>query len=157
MNCENYQLRIQEFFDGELDRKMEPELFDHLSDCGDCRYFFKSLNTMRREFEGNMPEAPFELDEKVFGSIENSSRSFQLFGINRSQLIAYVAAAVFLIFSIFSWFSMNREEDNYRTNIKAAMQVIENQNRQIQMLLNTHPAITVRGKLDNKVLIRGEM
>ena len=46
MNCDKYQIMIQEYLDDELPKEKEYEMFLHLAECAECREFFKQVKSV---------------------------------------------------------------------------------------------------------------
>ena len=57
MKCEEYQERISQSVDDELDEALSSELFFHLSSCGECKIFFRRVMQLRQAMLNATPLA----------------------------------------------------------------------------------------------------
>jgi len=54
MTCDDYQLQASQYIDGELGDKDSGMLFEHLSGCSECRWFFRSTLEIRSEIQNDI-------------------------------------------------------------------------------------------------------
>ena len=77
MNCADWQLLVEEYFDGELDPHMALKVRNHLDDCSSCSGLLRSLSVERSVYAGYQSDvevAP-EMWAAVSRRIEASSSS----------------------------------------------------------------------------------
>ena len=55
MDCDNYKILLQAYHDNELEKGTEAEIFSHLSECAECRDYFKNINFI----SANIKQAAF--------------------------------------------------------------------------------------------------
>ncbi len=71
MDCDNYKKLLNAYHDNELEKGAEPDVFSHLSGCGECRGYFKNINFISANIK--QEEFPDELDERILYSIKEKS------------------------------------------------------------------------------------
>ena len=66
MNCEEYQMLIGEYLDGEVRNGRVTALFRHLSECADCRSMFTASVAFKKSLK-DIPEPPVpsSLDRRI--------------------------------------------------------------------------------------------
>lgn len=141
MDCEKIQIKIQEFHDGELHKHEEPFIFMHMSDCAECRNFFKGLNLMASwKYEENK-NFPVHMDSNILNEIKH--RSGLLKPVRKlPNFVSYAMGLAVVILTILIF----RAEYRHRTEIEEAMQQIKEQSRQLRLIINSMPEIEVPAK-----------
>jgi predicted anti-sigma-YlaC factor YlaD len=155
MNCENYQMLIQEFNDGELEKGNEPLIFTHLSQCSDCRDFMKGLNQLNLFAQEEVKEFPSILDEKVFRAIEKRELKLRT-NIFTRRMPAYISYALGMIIILISYYFFNSTIE-YRRELHEAVNLMKEQNQQMQLIMNSFPEVQVSSKLPNEVIIQAKL
>lgn len=109
MNCEKYQMLIQEFNDGELEKGKESLIFTHLSQCSECRDFMKGLNQLNLFAQEEVKEFPSILDEKIFRAIEKREMKMQsnIFTRRVPAYVSYMLGVIIVLVSIYFFNSTN--------------------------------------------------
>lgn len=156
MNCEKYQMLIQEFLDGELDKKQELEMFAHLSECEECRVFMKHCSLISGAVVSSIETFPDSLERTIFTQIDEKfieKSGFSWFK-PAPAIISLVFSVILIIVSVFLFVQSSNTDDLYKDNYRQAMQVIYQQNKQLDLLLNSMSTIQVTEELKNKVIIK---
>jgi anti-sigma factor RsiW len=73
MNCANHQELLSRFVDGELELRLQSELFGHLASCSACQEWVDGLVRLKAEIRRERVPYPQELDEAVLGGILRST------------------------------------------------------------------------------------
>ncbi|MGE5352360.1 MAG: zf-HC2 domain-containing protein [Syntrophothermus sp.] len=151
MKCEEIQEMISQFNDGSLETEKEAFIFTHMSVCPECRAFLKSVNTLSFSAQTEEFYFPPELDEKIISSTGKKKKEKHV-NIFTMKYPAYVpfsfgAALILLLFLLF------KSTVEYRQELHEAMDNMQQQNKQIQMILNSYPEIQVRPKQVNEIIV----
>lgn len=143
---------INLYFDGELEKSKEVNLFTLLADDQNARDYFKQLNVIRNAVDNSSEDFPAELEERILRSVGlKISTSAGLFShIKIFSAISYAAALILLFLSAYLFFRVS----NYQERVDNLSDQMMMQNKTIQMLYNSLPGVEVIGTLDNKVIIK---
>lgn len=155
MNCESYEGLIQQFHDGELEKSKEPLVFTHMSDCENCREFFKMLNSMSISIQTEVKVIPEDLDEKVFRKVRyaiDRKRNTLLFK-RYPAIMAYALGIIIILMALY----MFNSQMEYRYELGTALKQIKYQNEKIDLLMNTMPEVHVNSKLNNEIIVQTKM
>ncbi len=155
MNCENYQMLIQSFLDGELEKEKEGIIFTHLSQCQDCREFMKGINLLNSTAQAEIKEFPLSLDEKIMLAIEKRETKTQsnIFTFRMPAYISYALGIVIILLGLYL-FDTTRE---YRSEMREAVNTMKEQNQQIQLIMNCLPEAEAKAKIQNAILVQAKM
>ncbi|HEX2983955.1 MAG TPA: zf-HC2 domain-containing protein, partial [Ignavibacteriales bacterium] len=69
MNCDKYQIMIQEYGDNELPKEKEYDMFLHLAECPECREFFKQIRTISASLKKGEAEVPDSVEKAILETI----------------------------------------------------------------------------------------
>jgi Putative zinc-finger len=72
MNCTKYQEQISQFVDGELETRLQVELFRHLADCVPCQTLIDDSVRLKEDIRNERIPYPQELDDAILGQILRS-------------------------------------------------------------------------------------
>lgn len=67
MKCDDWQLLVEEYFDGELEPDMVLKVRSHLDDCSSCSGLLRSLNVERSVYAGYQSE--FEVAPEMWSAV----------------------------------------------------------------------------------------
>jgi hypothetical protein len=73
MNCTKYQEQISQFIDGELELRMQVDLFRHLSVCAACQMRIDGSVRLKEAIRNERIPYPRELDDAILGQIVRST------------------------------------------------------------------------------------
>lgn len=152
MECLKYEEMIQEYSDNELEKGNEAVLFNHLSECPDCRDYFKSLMTISANLD--IQEYPPELEEKILYSLKDRETK-KITGFFKTKFIpvfSYTLAIVLLAVSIILFSMIN----NYKNEVAAIGNKVILQSKTIELLFNSLPSAEVTGKVENTIIIKSK-
>ena len=145
MKTDEIKTMIDLYIDSELSKEKEILLFTMLSQDGDAREYFKSVNYLKNNFQNNIEEFPSKLDESILKQIEGTHKKHAFVSINKKVLLwASCAAAAFLIF--ISAFYYNKYED-YKDQLVNLSREVKKQNQDLQLIMNAMPEIEVKGRV----------
>jgi predicted anti-sigma-YlaC factor YlaD len=155
MNCEKYQMLIQEFHDGELEKGKEPLIFTHLSQCSDCRDFMKGLNQLNLFAQEDIKEFPAQLDEKIMRAIEKKEINYNknLFTKKIPAYISYALGIIIILIGLYLFNSIN----TYQKELHETVLSMKEQNQQLQLIMNSLPEVQVRSKMPNEIIIQAKL
>ena len=143
---------INLYFDGELEKSNEVNLFTLLASDQTARDYFKQLSVIRNAVDNSTEDFPAELEERILRSIGSkaAAKTGMFSNIKIFSAISYAAALVLLFLSGYLFFKVS----NYQERVDNLSQQMFIQSRTIQMLYNSLPGVEVIGTLDNKVIIK---
>lgn len=157
MKTEQMKWLVQEYFDGELAREREPELFSLLAEYEEMRTHFSAMHRVRETVANDAAEFPSELDNRILSSLGSRLMAEKRSFFSRPSFVfaSYAVSVVLLLFSLFLYFQSGSITNYDTMRYQQAVEVIEQQNRQIESLLNSYPPITVSDKIPNdyKIII----
>ena len=155
MGTEELKIKINEYFDGELSKGNEDLFFSQLSDDSEARDYFKNCSHIKNALQESYEEMPMELEERILLSVGDASEKSNItfFGRWNYSLVAYAAAAVLLIVSMFFYASNN----GYKQKLETTIEKVNTQNQMIQLLYNSLPAAEVGAKLENQVIVNAKL
>ncbi len=156
MNCESFQDKIQKYNDNELEKGFEPILFEHLSKCGECREFMKSLNVIENYIAAERNSFPAELDDKILKEISNQNYSANKIStgkiFRKMNYQTYFNFAFALILLAMLVFFTGRDED-LKSEIEFSKNLIEQKEKEIQLMQNALNEITVKTNYENEIVV----
>ncbi|MCX6150673.1 MAG: hypothetical protein NTX22_09135 [Ignavibacteriales bacterium] len=155
MDCEKYQLLIQEFHDGELEKGKEPLIFTHLSLCTECRDFMKGLNQLNLFAQEEIKEFPSSLDEKIMRAIEKKE-TYNNTNIFMRRTPAYVSYALGVIVILLGLYLFNSTKE-YQGDLREAVSIMKEQNQQMQLIMNSLPEVEVKYHMPNPIMIYSKL
>jgi heme exporter protein D len=155
MKCEEIQEMISQFNDGSLDIENEAFIFTHMSGCPECRAFLKSVNRLSFSAQTEDFYFPAELDEKIISRTEKrkEKKHINIFTVKYPAYVSFSFGAV-VILLLFLLFKSTLE---YKQELHEAMENMQQQNKQIQMILNSYPEIQVHPKQANEIMVNTKL
>jgi hypothetical protein len=142
---------INEYFDGELDKKSEISLFVLLSQNDEAREYFKSLNVLETTVSETQQEFPIELEERILRSVaKTSEKSGFLQNTKIFSAIPYATVLVLLFLSGYLFFKVS----GYQEKVDNLSKQMMFQSRTIQLLYNSLPGVEVRATFDNEIIVK---
>ena len=152
MLSDELKLQVDQYFDGELNKSSEAFLFSELAKDEKCRKYFKQANRMKNILQETVEEFPLDLERKIFTKFQNGKeKSFwlrQLFPV-----LSYSFAVVLLIIGLFMFLEMRE----YRNEIKLTSQQMIEQQKTINLLINSLPSVEVESEIQNAVIIKANL
>lgn len=148
MNTFDYKIMIEQFLDGELDKKKEPVLFEILAHDEECREYFRNLNRIKKANLELIEDFPDELEDRIFQSIKRveDRKNQKRPGINWFALIPYAVGVVLAVLSIYFY----AEANTYKVQRDQAVNIIFKQEEEIEMyLFKSLPEIKVTSENKN--------
>ena len=151
---EKLRIRINEYFDNELDKKSEVSLFVLLSQNDDAREYFKSLNVLETTVSETLEEFPIELEERILRSVAKTSAKSGFFSnIKIFSSLPYAAMLVLLFLSGYLFFKVS----SYQERVDNLSKQMMFQSHTIQLLYNSLPGVEVRATFDNEIIVKPKM
>jgi len=140
------------YFDGELEKSKEANLFTLLASDQSKREYFRQLIVVRNSVENSMVEFPLELEKRILRSLgTKSSARIRIFSNNKIfSAISYAVALILLFLSGYLFFKVSSFQDRV-DNLSGQ---IVNQSKTIQMLYNSLPVVEVSATFDNEIIIK---
>lgn len=137
---------INLYFDGELEKSKEVNLFTLLASDQSARDYFKQLSLIRNAVDNDAEDFPAELEERILRSVgSKASDKTRIF-----SAISYAAALILLFLSGYLFFKVS----NYQERVDNLSQQMIIQSKTIQMLYNSLPGVEVRATFDNEIIIK---
>jgi len=143
---------INLYFDGELVKSEESNLFSLLASDQSARDYFKQLGVIRNTIDNDSEDVPVELEERILRSVgsKTSAKSGFLSNIKIFSTISYAAALILLVLSGYLFFKVT----NYQERVNNLSQQMMFQTKTIQMLYNSLPGVEVRATFDNEIIVK---
>jgi hypothetical protein len=143
---------INLYFDGELEKGEEVNLFSLLASDQSGRDYFRQLSLIRNAVDNSTEELPTELEERILRSVgsKSSVRLGFFSNIKVFSAITYAAAIILLFLSGYLFLRVT----SYQERVENLSQQMMIQSKTIQMLYNSLPGIEVRATFDNEIIIK---
>lgn len=143
---------INLYFDGELAKSEEENLFTLLASDQTARDYFRQLSTIRNAVDNSIEDFPLDLEERILRTVGSkvSSKSGMFSNTRIFSAISYAAAVVLLVLSGYLFFKVS----GYQERVESLSQQMMYQTRTIQMLYNSLPGVEIVGTIDNKIVIK---
>lgn len=143
---------INRYFDGELEKSKEVNLFSLLASDQTARDYFKQLNLIRNAVDNDAEDFPAELEERILRSVgSKASEKTGIFSkVKIFSAISYAAALILLFLSGYLFFKVS----NYQERVDNLSEQMMMQTKTIQMLYNSLPGVEVRATFDNEIIIK---
>lgn len=143
---------INIYFDGELAKSEEANLFSLLASDQFARDYFKQLSLIRNAVDNDAEDFPAELEERILRSVGSkaAARTGMFSNIKIFSAVSYAAALVLLFLSGYLFFKVS----NYQERVDNLSQQMIIQSKTIQMLYNSLPGVEVRATFDNEIIIK---
>ncbi|MBK7866435.1 MAG: hypothetical protein IPJ75_05295 [Ignavibacteriales bacterium] len=142
MNNKTITDTINAWFDGELNKSEEANLFAVLSVNEDARETFRQQSDLKNNFSLISEEFPDKLDERILGSIhETTTKKPKMFAqSNLPALFGYALSIVMIIISVF----LVSELRTNRSGLNDLSVKVKEQEQTIKLMFNAYPTIVVR-------------
>lgn len=143
---------INLYFDGELEKSKEANLFSMLASDQTARAYFKQLSVIRNTVDNDTENFPAELEERILRSVGSkaTAKTGIFSNIKIFSSISYAAAFVLLILSGYLFFKVS----DYQERIDKLSEQIMNQTKTIQILYNSLPGIEVQATHNNEIIVK---
>jgi len=143
---------INLYFDSELEKGEEVNLFSLLASNQSGRDYFRQLSLIRNAVDSSTEELPAELEERILRSVgsKSSVRLGFFSNIKVFSAITYAAAIILLFLSGYLFLRVT----SYQEIVENLSQQMMIQSKTIQMLYNSLPGIEVRATFDNEIIIK---
>ena len=143
---------INLYFDGELAKSEEANLFSLLASDQMARDYFKQLSVIRNAVNNSEEDFPIELEERILRSVgSKASEKTGVFSkVKIFSAISYAAALILLFLSGYLFFKIS----NYQERVDNLSEQMMMQTKTIQMLYNSLPGVEVRSTIDNAIIIK---
>lgn len=143
---------INLYFDGELEKSREVNLFSLLASDQTARDYFKQLSAVRNAVDNSAEDLPAELEERILRSVgfKTANKTGIFSNIKIFSAVSYAAALILLFLSGYLFFKVS----NYQERVDNLSQQMMMQTKTIQMLYNSLPGVEVRATYDNEIIIK---
>ena len=152
MKDEKLMENIHLYFDDELEKGEEVNLFSLLASDQSGRDYFRQLSLIRNAVDISTEELPSELEERILRSlVAKSSARIGIFSNNKIfSSISYAVTLILLFLSGYLFFKVS----NYQERVDNLSGQIINHSKTIQMLYNSLPVVEVSATFDNEIIIK---
>lgn len=147
------KIMINKYFDSELPKNIEAVIFTELSQDEESREYFKQMNKIKLALQESMEEFPLNLDQKILMKIRSSDERKPFWQKNFLPVLSYSFAVVLLIISLFMFFEIR----SYKTDLQLTSQQMIEQQKTINLLINSLPSVDVETELQNAVVINANL
>lgn len=146
------KMMVGHYFDGELNKNKEALLFSELSGNEECREYFKEMNRLKNVIQNSVEEFPIGLESRIYSYIKNRREGTQWYK-RFFPVLSYSLAVILLIVSLF----MFNELRNYRNDLQHTSQKIIEQQKTINLLINSLPNVEVESEIQNAVIVKANL
>ncbi len=130
MESEELIKMIDKYFDGELDKSSESELFLSLSNDENARNYFKGQHLLKSVTNEMQTDFPQELERNILAkTIFLEKKKFA--GFKMKPLFVYASVLTFFFISLFFY----AESNTYKNDLAKINSKLENQDRTIESLI----------------------
>lgn len=147
------KMMIDKYFDGELSKNMETRIFTELSNDEEGREYFKQMNKIKSAIQESAEEFPLDLDQKILMKIRSSNEKKPFLQRSLIPVVSYSFAVVLLIVSLFLYFEVR----DYRTELRDTSRQMIEQQKTINLLINSLPSVEVETEIQNAVVIKANL
>mgnify|MGYP001431195496 FL=1 len=146
---------INLYFDGELEKSEEINLFTLLATDKNARDYFKQLSVIRSAVDNDLEEVPTELEERILRSVGSkaSARTGMFSNVKIFSAISYAAALVLLFLSGYLFFKVS----NYQERVDNLSQQMMIQSRTIDLLLNSLPSVEIKATTNKDKIFKSKI
>lgn len=144
---------INKYFDNELPKSIEVVIFEELSKDEESREYFKQMNKMKLAVQGSTEEYPLELDQKILMEVRTSGERKQFWRRSFVPVLSYSFAVILLIISLFMYFEIR----SYKTDLQLTTQQMIEQQKTINLLINSLPSVDVETEIQNAVIVKANL
>ena len=143
---------INLYFDDELEKSKEVNLFTLLASDQTARDYFKQLSIIRNAVDNDTEDFPAELEERILRSVGSKAvaKTGMFSNIKIFSAVSYAAALILLFLSGYLFFKVS----NYQERVDNLSEQMMMQTKTIQMLYNSLPGVEIRSTLDNAIIIK---
>ena len=133
---------INLYFDGELAKGEEANLFSLLASDQTARDYFKQLSVIRNAVDNSAEDFPAELEERILRSVGSkaAAKTGMFSNIKIFSAVSYAAALILLFLSGYLFFKVS----NYQERVDNLSQQMMIQSQTIELLFNSLPVVEVR-------------
>lgn len=133
---------INLYFDGELAKSEEANLFSLLASDQTARDYFKQLSVIRNAVDNSAEDFPAELEERILRSVGSKAavRTGIFSNIKTFSAVSYAAVLILLFLSGYLFFKVS----NYQERVDNLSQQMMIQSQTIELLFNSLPVVEVR-------------
>lgn len=152
MNNEKLLELINLYFDGELEKSKEVNLFTLLASDQSARDYFKQLSIIKNTVDNDSEDFPAELEERILRSV-GSRASNKTATFSKGKIfsaISYAAAIILLFLSGYLLFKVS----NYQERVDKLTEQMMIQTKTIQLLYNSLPGVEVRATFNDEIIIK---
>lgn len=142
MNTDDLKYLINRYYDNDLSREEEIELFATLTKDEEGRSYFRKQNLLKLAAIHDIKPFPSELENKILKPKTEKvvQREFKINYTKKfSQLLPYAAAIVLLILALL----YSRKSDTYEKQIFNLTREVEDQKVKMEFLYNSLPRVEV--------------
>lgn len=143
---------INLYFDGELEKSKEVNLFSLLASDQTARDYFKQLSVIRNTVDNDIKDFPVELEERILRSVGSkaAAKTGMFSSIKIFSVISYAAVLVLLFLSGYLFFKVS----DYQERIDKLSEQMMKQAKTIQILYNSLPGIEVQATYNNEIIVK---
>lgn len=133
---------INLYFDGELAKSEEANLFSLLASDQTARDYFKQLSVIKTAVDNSAEDFPAELEERILRSVGSkaAAKTGMFSNIKIFSAVSYAAVLILLFLSGYLFFKVS----NYQERVDNLSQQMMIQSQTIELLFNSLPVVEVR-------------
>lgn len=152
MNENKTKEMINLYFDGELEKIKEVNLFSLLASDQTARDYFKQLILIRNAVDNDAEDFPAELEERILKSVGSkaAAKTGIFSNIKIFTAISYAAVLVLLLLSAYLFIKVS----DYQEHIDQLSEQIMQKAKTIQILYNSLPGIEVQATYNNEIIVK---
>lgn len=141
---------MNEYIDGVCTLENEKLLFSELAQNQEYRNYFRHLKNMQKISDLTTEKYPGHLDKIILKSIRGNLSPERT---NYKNWVIGLSFAFTLIIMLFS-FILIKENNQFKFEISQAINKVNEQDKKIELLINSYPGIEVKTSFDNEIVIK---
>ncbi len=149
METEKIKEYINEYIDGELAFDNEKLMFLALSEDEELRKYYKVCTSSKKIMQLNKEDYPSNLDKLIFNSIKLTGTEVKKSNKNLFFGFSFAFSIIIVLFS----YILITENIRFKQDINQTINKVNEQNKKIELLLNSFPAVEVKTSFDKEIII----
>ncbi len=142
---------MNEYIDGVCTLENEKIMFSELAQNDNYRSYFRNLNNLKKISNLTDEKYPTHLDKIVLKSIKGNFSSPEK--TNYRSWVIGLSFAFSIIIILFS-FILVKENNQFKYEISQAINKVNEQDKKIELLINSYSGIEVNTSFDKEILIK---
>mgnify|MGYP001338002462 CR=1 FL=1 len=141
---------MNEYIDGQCTLENEKIMFSELAQNDNYRMYFRNLRNLKKISNLTDEKYPIHLDKIVLKSIKGNFSSPEKTNYKGWVIGLSFAFSIIILFS----FILIKENNQFKYEISQAINKVNEQDKKIELLINSYSGIEVNTSFDKEILIK---